>query len=154
MKKIFFLSAIVFVALSACNQAQQTQQDRLTPGPEAVSAKFKAADSIPRTIALQMIRHYRNHFSANDATLMRKDLLDSVQISLTISDLNEIFKLDSITRLRVFAAAYLPDDSNESRKNKVTVLLQLRHGYHSQFSYYDAESIICPPPPGCGIEYP
>jgi hypothetical protein len=144
MKKMFFLSAVVCIALLACNQVQR---DRLTPGADATASQFKARDSLPRDTALAMIDHYRTHYRGVDTTLVRKNILDTMQISLNISDLNEIFKLDSITRIRLFAAAYLPGSRTP---NKVTVLVQLKHGYHSVYSYYDAESFICPPPLGCG----
>jgi hypothetical protein len=80
--------------------------------------------------------------------------MDTAIITLNNSDLDEIFKLDNMTRIRFISAAYLPSDPDSSLHNKVTVLMQLRQGYTSTYTYYDSKlsGYICPPPLGCAVE--
>jgi hypothetical protein len=147
MKKIIFFLAIVSPILFACNP--------LKPGKEAVPTKFKAADSIPRVTAKNWINHYL------DANVDHNPDAIIKQISLFNSDLFEIFKIENITRIKLLIAAYPSDDPIKERQNKPTVLVQLKQGYHSNYYYYDIQSLdankevpdddrLCPLPPNCG----
>ena len=149
MKKVIFFLAVVSVALFACNP--------LKPGKEAQPSFFNAADSIPRTAAIGWINHYIDPNVDHNLEAIIK------QISLYNSDLYEIFNIDNITRIKLLTAAYPANDPVESRRNKVTVVVQLKQGYHSNYLYYDIQSFgankgiqeddrLCPPPPGCSPE--
>lgn len=153
MKKSTILFTIVCITMLACNQKNQKEQNnQFNLGPQAPPSTFKVKDSIPRAKALSMIQHYRNHYL--DSTLIGHSNMDTAIITLNNSDLDEIFKLDNMTRIRFISAAYLPSDPDSSLHNKVTVLMQLRQGYTSTYSYYDSKLLgyICPPPPGCAVE--
>ena len=140
MKKIITLTAIVSVTLLACNP--------LKPGKDALTSTFNKADSIPSTIAGNMITHYLD-------TVLVDHHLDAIvkYAGLEDSDLDKIFKMENITRIRFLTAAYLHTDPIVSRRDSVTVLLQLKQGYHSNYYYYDVKilgaSRLCPPPNGC-----
>src|SRR6187402_1722060 len=131
---------IACITLLACNP--------LKPSSAAVQSSFHATDSIPGTIAVDMINHFLN-------TVLVDHSLDSIikQATLYNSDLNKIFKMKNITRIRLLAAAYLNTDSIIARRNKLTVLVQLKQGYNSDYYYYDIQSFgdnrLCPPPNGC-----
>ena len=146
MKKTTILLTIACITLFACNKNLLKLTD------QAVSSNFQSVDSIPRVTALAMIQHYRDHYTDN--TLVGINNLDTMSITLQNSDLNKIFHLDNITRIRFLAAAYLPTNPDTSFQNKVTVLIQLKQGYNSNYYYYDSQSFgaICPPPPGCSRE--
>lgn len=146
MKKTTILLTIACITLLACNK------NLLKLSKQAPSSNFNAPDSIPRVTALAMIQHYRDHH--NDNTLVDLNTLDSISITLQNSDLNKIFHLDNITRIRFLSAAYLPSNPDPSLQNKVTVLLQLKQGYYSNYYYYDMKiaGAICPPPNGCAVE--
>jgi hypothetical protein len=53
----------------------------------------------------------------------------------------------------LLAAAYLNTDSVVARRNKLTVLIQLKQGYNSNYYYYDVQELgdgrLCPPPDMC-----
>ena len=146
MKKTTIIFAIACITLFACNK------NLLKLGKQAIPSNFNAPDSIHRVDALAMIQHFRQHFSDN--TLVGIEVLDTMSITLQISDLNKIFHLDNITRIRFLSAAYLPSNPDTTLQNKVTVLIQLKQGYKSNYYYYDSKSLgyICPPPPGCAPE--
>ena len=146
MKKTTILFTIACITLFACNKNLLKLTD------QAVHSNFNATDSIPRDTALAMIQHYRDHYGDN--TLVGLNNLDTMSITLQNSDLNKIFHLDNITRIRFLSAAYLPSNPDISLQNKVTVLIQLKQGYNSNYFYYDSQSVgaICPPPPGCAVE--
>ena len=146
MKKTTTIFIIACITLFACNKNLLKLTDK------AVHSNFNAPDSIPRVTALAMIQHYRNHH--NDNTLVDLNTLDTMSITLQNSDLNKMFHLDNITRIRFLSAAYLPSNPDPSLQNKVTVLLQLKQGYNSNYYYYDMHLVgaICPPPNGCAIE--
>ena len=140
MKKIIILTAIVSVTLLACNP--------LKPGKEALSSAFNPVDSIPSAVAQNMITHYL------DTALVNHHMDAIVKFTgLEISDLDKIFQMENITRIRFLTAAYLHTDSIVSRRDSVTVLLQLKQGYHSNYYYYDVQTLgasrLCPPPNGC-----
>jgi hypothetical protein len=143
MKKIIFLSAFLPVMLLACNQ------NPLRPGSGAQPSRFKPADSIPRDAALKMIHYYRDHHL--DGRLIGQRNQDTMSITLDNSDLYDIFKLDNITRIRLFFAAYDSVYPDKSLQNKVILMIQLKQGYNSTYSYYPG-NFICPPPNGCSIE--
>jgi hypothetical protein len=137
MKKIFFLSAIVSIILLACNPLKPHSN-------AAVKAIFAGPDSIPASVAENMITHYL------DTTLVDHRMGAIIRrIDLNNSDLYNFFQLKHITRLRLLTAAYLATDPIVSRRNKVTVLIQLKKGYHSDYYYYDGINLLCPPPNGC-----
>ncbi|HEX3167826.1 MAG TPA: hypothetical protein VHQ93_16265 [Chitinophagaceae bacterium] len=146
MKKTTILLAIACITLFACNK------NLLKLTKQSPNSNFNAIDSIPRVTALAMIQHFREHFADN--TLVGLNDLDTMSVTLQISDLNKIFHLDSITRIRFLSAAYLPSNPDTSLHNKVTVLIQLKQGYHSNYYYYDSQlfGALCPPPPGCAVE--
>ena len=144
MKKTTILFTIIAcITLFACNP--------LKPSSAAVQSSFHAADSIPGTVALDMISHFLD-------TVLVDHSLDSMikQASLYNSDLYKIFKRKKITRIRLLAAAYLNTDTIVYRRNKLTVLVQLKKGYDSDYYYYDIQDFgdgrICPPPPGCSAQ--
>jgi hypothetical protein len=134
-------SIIACITLFACNP--------LKPSSAAVQSSFHATDSIPGTVAFDMITHF------HDTTGQVDHSLDSMIMNATLqnSDLYKIFKMKKITRIRLLAAAYLNTDPIVYRRNKLTVLVQLKQGYNSDYYYYDIQSFgdgrICPPPPGC-----
>ena len=144
MKQTTILFTIIAcVTLFACNP--------LKPGNAAVQSSFHPVDSIPGIVALDMITHFHDPLLVNHS-------LDSMimQATLQNSDLHKIFKMKNITRVRLLAAAYLNTDSVIARRNKPTVLVQLKQGYNSDYYYYDIQSFgdgrICPPPPGCAAQ--
>jgi hypothetical protein len=141
MKKTTIIFTIACITLFAC-------KNPLKPGPQAAESKFAKADSIPGSIADSMISHFLD-------TVLVNHSLDSIikQATLHNSDLNKIFKMDNITRIRLLAAAYLNTDSIVARRNRLTVLVQLKQGYNSNYYYYDIQDFgdnrLCPPPYGC-----
>ena len=146
MKKTTILLAIACITLFACNK------NLLKLTKQSPNSNFNAIDSIPRVTALAMIQHFREHFADN--TLVGLNDLDTMSVTLQISDLNKIFHLDNITRIRFLAAAYPASNPNPALNNKVIMLIQLKQGYNSDYYYYDiaAFGAICPPPPGCSVE--
>ena len=134
---------IACITLYACNP--------LKPSNAAVQSNFHDIDSIPGIVALDMINHFHD-------TVLVDHSLDSMimQATLQNSDLHKIFKMNNITRIRLLAAAYLNTDPIIARRNKATVLVQLKQGYNSDYYYYDIQSFgdgrICPPPPGCSAQ--
>jgi hypothetical protein len=145
MKKTTILLAIACITLFACNKNLLKLTD------QAVPSNFHSNDSIPRVTALAMIQHYRDHLT--DTILKGLNNLAIMTITLQNSDLNKIFHLDNITRIRFLSAAYLPSNQDTSLKNKVTVLIQLKQGYNSNYYYYDVQAFgdqrLCPPPDIC-----
>jgi len=141
MKKTTIIFIIACITLFAC-------KNPLKPGDQAVASTFQAADSIPGTVADSMISHFLD-------TVLVDHNVDSIikQVTLQNSDLYKIFKIKDITRIRLLAAAYLDADSIVARRNKVTVLVQLKQGYNSNYYYYDIQDLgtnrLCPPPYGC-----
>ena len=141
MKKTTIIFTIACITLFAC-------KNPLKPGDQAVASTFVAADSIPGSIADSMIIHFRD-------TVLVNHSLDSIirQATLQNSDLYKIFNMKNITRIRLLAAAYLNTDSIVARKNRLTVLVQLKQGYNSNYYYYDIQSFgdqrLCPPPDMC-----
>lgn len=137
------LTIIACITLFACNP--------LKPSNAAVQSSFHATDSIPGTVALEMINHFHD-------TVLVNHSLDSMimQATLQNSDLHKIFKIKNITRIRLLAAAYLNTDPIVYRRNKLTVLVQLKQGYNSDYYYYDIQSFgdgrLCPPPLGCAAQ--
>lgn len=142
-KTTILLTIIACITLYACNP--------LKPSNAAVQSNFHAIDSIPGTVALEMINHFLD-------TVLVDHSHDSMikQATLYNSDLHKIFKIKQITRIRLLAAAYLNTDAIVSRRNKLTVLVQLKQGYNSDYYYYDIQSFgdgrLCPPPPGCSAQ--
>ena len=141
MTKTTILLMIACITLFAC-------KNPLKPGPAAAPSTFVAADSIPGTVANAMISHFFD-------TAMVDHSLASItkQVTLHNSDLDKIFKIKDITRIRLLAAAYLDTDSIIARRNTLTVLVQLKQGYNSNYFYYDAQELgenrLCPPPNMC-----
>ena len=142
-KTTIILTIIACITLFACNP--------LKPSNAAVQSNFHAIDSIPGIVALDMIDHFHD-------TVLVDHSLDSMimQATLQNSDLHKIFKMNNITRIRLLAAAYLNTDTIVYRRNKLTVLVQLKQGYNSDYYYYDIQSFgdgrICPPPLGCSAQ--
>ena len=143
MKKTTIIFTIACITFFACKN-----KNPLKPGTLAKSTTFVAADSLPGAVADSMISHFLD-------TVLVDHSPDSIikQASLYNSDLYEIFKMDNITRIRLLSAAYLNTDSDSTRRNKLTVLVQLKQGYNSNYYYYDIQSFgdgrLCPPPYGC-----
>jgi hypothetical protein len=146
MKKTTILLSIACITLFACNKNLLKLTD------QAVPSNFNAPDSIHRVDALAMIQHFRDHYADN--TLVGINNLDTMSITLQNSDLNKIFHLENITRIRFLSAAYLPGNPIPALDNTVTVLIQLKQGYNSNYYYYDSKllGVLCPPPPGCSRE--
>ncbi len=140
MKKAILFFSFLSIIFFAC-------KNPLKLGPLAEPSNFTAADSIPHGVAMDMIAHYLDTVVDHSLDAITK------QANLYNSDLNKIFKLDNITRIKLLAAAYLSTDTVVARRNMVTVLVQLKQGYHSNYYYYDIQSFgsgrLCPPPPGC-----
>ncbi len=137
MRKLIFFLAIVSFVLFACNP--------LKPKSGAPAPIFNAQDSIPRSTAMAMILHYED-------PIVNKTNVEFRRLVLNDADLYRIFKIKDITRAGFVMAAYLANDSIQTRQNKVAVLLQLKRGYNSSYYYYDATGYLCPPPMGCGAE--
>jgi len=141
MKKTTIIFTIACITFFAC-------KNPLKPGPQAAASTFVAADSIPGAVADSMISHFLDTSLVNHS-------FDSIirQVTLHNSDLNKIFKMDNITRIRLLAAAYLNTDAVVARRNKLTVLIQLKQGYNSNYYYYDMQELgdgrLCPPPDMC-----
>ena len=141
MKKSTIIFTIACITFFAC-------KNPLKPGDLAVASSFIAADSIPGIVADSMIIHFLD-------TVLVNHSLDSTikQATLQNSDLYKIFKLKDITRIRLLAAAYLNTDPMVARRNKLTVLVQLKQGYNSNYYFYDIQAFgptrLCPPPYGC-----
>ena len=144
MKQTTILFTIIAcITFFACNP--------LKPSTAATPSNFNAADSIPGPVALDMMNHF------HDTVLVDHSLDSNIRhATLQNSDLYKIFKMKNITRIRLLAAAYLNTDAIVSRRNKLTVLVQLKKGYNSDYYYYDIQSFgdgrICPPPPGCSAQ--
>jgi hypothetical protein len=140
MKKATILLSFLAITFLAC-------KNPLKLSSEAEPSNFEKADSIPNAVALNMIAHYLDTVVDHSLNAINK------QASLYNSDLNKIFKLDNITRIKLLAAAYLSTDTVVARRNMPTVLVQLKQGYHSNYYYYDIQSFgsgrLCPPPNGC-----
>ena len=141
MKKTTTIFIIASITVFAC-------KNPLTTGSQAKNSTFTAADSIPGSRADSMILHFR------DTALVNHSLDSGIkQVTLQNSDLYEIFKMKDITRIRLLAAAYLNTDPIVSRRNKLTMLVQLKQGYNSNYYYYDIQSLgdqrLCPPPDMC-----
>ena len=138
MKKHLLSLLLVLAIAAGCNP--------LTPDKgQAVTSYFTPGDSITSDLADSMIVHY-----FRDSTEVPHNLSSLIhQTSLNNSDLYEIFKIDSITRIKLLVAAYLHTDTVVSRRDSVTVLLQIKQGYHSSYTYYDITTLgtgrICPP---------
>jgi len=142
MKQTTILFTIIAcITLFAC-------KNPLKPGPGAAPSTFVAADSLPGTIADSMIAHFLD-------TVLVNHSLDSIikQATLYNSDLDKIFKIKKITRIRLLAAAYLNTDPIIARRNRLTIIVQLKQGYNSNYYSYDIQSFgddrLCPPPNGC-----
>lgn len=141
MTKTTLLFIIACITLFAC-------KNPLKPGPQAAVSNFAAADSIPGSVADAMISHFLD-------TVLVDHSLDSIikQITLHNSDLDKIFKMKNITRIRLLAAAYLDTDPVIARRNKLTILVQVKRGYNSDYYSYDIQEFgdgrLCPPPNGC-----
>jgi hypothetical protein len=144
MKNILLFFVVVFITIAACNPLKPDKA-------QAVNSSFAQTDTITADLADSMIVHY-----FRDTTEVPHNMNSLIlQTSLYNSDLYEIFKIDSITRIKLLLAAYLHNDSVVSRRDSVTVLLQLKHGYHSSYTYYNLTTLgsgrICPPPNGCTV---
>jgi hypothetical protein len=140
MKKAIFFLSFLSIIFFAC-------KNPLKPTSAAMPSGFTEADSIPSAIADSMIAHYLDTIVSHQLDTIVK------QITLYNSDLYKIFKINNVTRLRLLTAAYLPTDPVVARRNMVTVLVQLKQGYNSNYFYYDVQAMgsgrLCPPPPGC-----
>ena len=142
MKKTILISAIVSFTLFACKNPLKPDAS------QATSSNFTVGDTISAVTAQAMVAHYVDSIVNHT--------LDSIikQVSLHNSDLYEIFKTSDkanpITRIRLLAAAYLDTDPIVARRNLKTVLVQIKRGYSSSYSYYDIQSFgpgrLCPPP--------
>jgi len=143
MKKTTILFTFACIALLACKN-----KNPLKPGTLAKTTTFVAGDSLPGAVADSMIVHFLD-------TVLVDHSPDSIvrQASLYNSDLYEIFKMDNITRVKLLSAAYLNTDSVVARRNKLTVIVQLKQGYNSNYYYYDIQAFgdqrLCPPPDIC-----
>jgi hypothetical protein len=141
MKQTTIIFTIACITFFAC-------KNPLKPGDLAEASTFVAADSIPGSTADSMIIHFLD-------TVLVNHSLDSMirQVTLHNSDLDKIFKMDNITRIRLLAAAYLNTDPIVARRNRLTVLVQLKQGYNSNYYFYDiqdfGENRLCPPPDMC-----
>jgi hypothetical protein len=116
-------------------------------------SSFDPNDTIPKTRALAMYAHYMDsNVNRDDSALIR-------QIYLPGKDLKKILKVNNTTRVKLLIAAYLNDDSVVARRNKPTVLVQVKKekGGTITYLYYEITSVtkdfaaktFCPPPYGC-----
>jgi len=126
------------------------------PGDEEGIAvmDFNPKDSMSRTTALAMITHYL------DSTVDHS--LDAIikQIYLQSKDVKQMVKSNTVKRVKLLAAAYLPTDPDPAQQNKVTVIVQIKRvtGSDSTYRYYDIHVVtksfapsspLCPPPNDC-----
>jgi len=144
MKKSIVLLLILSIITISCDRLMKKPDSKL-----AKSSAFSTADSISLSLAKKMILHYNDSVVNHNSDAILK------QITLYNSDLYLIFKnFPNITRIRLMTAAYLDDASVvDTLRNRVTLIVQLKVGYNSEYFYYDINSFgdgrICPPPPGC-----
>ena len=115
---------------------------------------FNPKDSMSRDAALAMIGHYL------DSTVDHG--LDAIikQIYLNSKDVKEMVKSNTVKRVKLLTAAYLPTHPDPAKQNQVTVIVQIKRvtGSDSTYRYYDILSVtksfapikpLCPPPPDC-----
>ena len=115
---------------------------------------FNPQDSMSRDTALMMISHYL------DSTVDHS--LDAVikQIYLNSKDVKEMVISNTVKRIKLLTAAYLPTHPDPAKQNQVTVIVQIKRvtGSDSTYRYYDIHSVtksfapiqpFCPPPNDC-----
>ena len=115
---------------------------------------FNPTDSMSRDTALMMIGHYL------DSTVDHS--LDAIikQIYLQSKDVKQMVISNTVKRIKLLAAAYLPTDPDSTKQNQVTIIVQIKRvtGSDSTYRYYDIHSVtksfapsqpFCPPPNDC-----
>lgn len=128
-------------------------KDKVKTGPETTYSStskqpFIGSDTsnplvaIDTGTALQMIRHYKN------------SSVEHYKLFYGSFRFNPSMLADSNRSVKVFAAAYLATDADTSKRNKPTLILQLRYRNAGNstitYSYFAPESSpLCPPPPEC-----
>jgi hypothetical protein len=150
MKKLLFamLLSTTLIVLTNCKEAGDG-------GDEGISAMdFNPKDSMPRTTALAMISHYL------DSTVDHSQDAIIKQIYLQSKDVKQMVISNTVKRVKLLTAAYLPTDPDSAKQNKVTVIVQIKRvtGSDSTYRYYDIHMVtkaiapskpICPPPNDC-----
>lgn len=147
MRKLLFAMAMSTIALIITNCGGGD-------GPSA--SAFDPNDTIPKATAMAMYAHYM------DSNVNRDDTALITQIYLQGKDLKKILKINNVTRIKILIGAYLDTDPVVARRNKPTVLVQVKKekGGTVTYYYYDIESVskdvnakgFCPPPYGCYVE--
>jgi hypothetical protein len=143
MKKSIFLLMLLSAVLISCGQRLKRPTD------QAIPSTFNLKKSITPELADKMIQHY------NDKEVDHSPDAIIKQITLYNSDWYSILTASpNTTRIRLLTAAYLNNSSvPDTLRNRVTIIVQLKVGYNSEYFYYDINSFgdgrICPPPPGC-----
>lgn len=143
MKKSILLLMILSITLLSCDRVLSKPDPKL-----ATSTGLSKANFIKPEKAIQMIRYY------NDSNFKKDPGAIIKQITMYNSDFYEIFKLyPNTTRIKLLPAAYIDDSVEKHSKNEVTLIIQLKVGYNSEYFYYDINDFgagrICPPPLGC-----
>ena len=135
MKKVLIVLAGIILLL-ACNDPQDSTN-------QVAMGNQLGSDSIPRTLALAMINHYRdtnvNH--AFNHIIKNFELTDAI-----VRKMNS----NKVVASKFFTAAYLDSNPDTNLRNKPTIILQLKVETNSySFYYYNINSGICPPPTDC-----
>lgn len=144
MKKSIVLLMILSTSLFSCDRVLRKPDSKL-----ATPSGLLKDNLINSELAIKMIAHYRDSIVNHSLDAIIK------QITLYNSDFYQIFKeYPNTTRIKLMPAAYLDDSSVvDTLRNKVTVIIQLKSGYNSDYSYHDINGFgdgrLCPPPPGC-----
>lgn len=135
MKKVLIVLAGMILLL-ACDDPQNSTN-------EVAKRNHLGSDSIPRTLALAMINHYQDTSVNHEFS----DIIKNFELTDAI-----VKKMNSnkVVASKFFTAAYLDSDPDTNRRNKPTIILQLKVETNSySFYYYNIGSGICPPPTDC-----
>lgn len=136
MKKTLLILTGILLLL-ACNNSKPPAVP-----PPAVPAESLSNDTIPRSLALDMIKHYPDS-NVNHS-------LDFI-IKWTKLEGGSLSRLRNAEVLasKIIMAAYLNDYSDSSLRNQPVMIMQVKYTGHSiDYSYYIITA-VCPPPPDC-----
>jgi hypothetical protein len=146
MKKLLFIAMCVTAAFYGCDDDKKDTP--AAAGSGSSMSKFMgdsfSVKSLSGSVAKDMIKHYKSDSVApNRGKLFRGGV--------------DVSRLDSIisgaSRFYIFAAAYLGNYPDSSKRNMPTFVLQVMRagsGAEETTLYYAVDSDkLCPPPPDC-----